>query len=133
MAWEKIEDKDFSKDGMYSIDTRDFYIGFVDIDELPDSSPIYLKHKFKYSHKLEDVIEQLKRLREESGGSDEDSWRYLNLIGYKSPSGWLKYIRFIKTGDVVRVFEYSNDKIYELHSTDLKRVVDKEFLNYHVL
>lgn len=117
-------------------DTRDFYI------KCENFTQEYLHRIFKgirhsnvdltdCKFKPSEILKTLKQLEERSGG--KGNWRHLTL---ESRLGWLKYIRFIKTHEVIDeepvyiAYTTSNDNVEVLSHKLLSEPINKEYLNY---
>lgn len=83
---------------MHHCDTRDFYInGYEMSDDYMENKKL-LQSRMKYSMedymcRADEILGILQALENETGGNG--SWRHLTVDGE-----WLKYIRFLRHGDV---------------------------------
>lgn len=102
--WIPLKNHDFSKEGFYHIDTRDFCCLYSENRdfELPES---------KYeTEDIERLLKVLNNLNESTGGEGED-WRH--IVFQSEDGGWLKYIRIrIKEGKAM-IFDAWQEKFNE--------------------
>lgn len=127
--WVFFKDIDFDdeKFNRFNVDTRDFHCGYQNIKEdHPDMSTLSKYPKFFYTK--EEVLSELERLYNESGG--ENKWRCLELVSNDNRVlNWnLKYIRIIRTD---KGFLICNSEYQALRKDILCARVNQEHLNAH--
>lgn len=93
-------------------DTRDFYITCNDAEVDENMSKFISAAKDHNKFNRSEILGCLKSLELGSGGKGE--WRMINLK--KGYNGWLKYIRFVKTGETIELFN-RKEPIYIAYTT----------------
>lgn len=119
-----LDDETFDR---FNIDTRDFHCSQQWLNSPhPDWKTISKYDHFFYTK--EEVIENIKRLYEESGG--EGKWRCLYLMSHDvKVLNWnLKYIRIWRTE---KGFMICNSENQAISKEALSCPVDKEVLGFH--
>lgn len=123
-------------------DTRDFHILCCDGDRVEKHRAFKgIRHAAEYGtlsdckFRRDEILGALKTLENNSGG--KGSWR---MISTKIGSGWLKYVRFIKTTETVDLlgrtepvyicYTTSGDSHYIVSREELAKDIDKDTLNY---
>jgi hypothetical protein len=127
--WVFFKDIDFDCPNFnrFNIDTRDFRCGYQNVkEEHPDMSTLSKYPKFFYTK--EEVLSELERLYNESGG--ENKWRFLELVSNDNRVlDWnLKYIRIIRTN---LGFIFCNKDYQAIRKDILSAPVSQEHLNAH--
>lgn len=130
--WIHYSDIDFNDTNIkqYHIDTRDFYCS---INKNQTTNDLNLdkikKYPDKFFYSVEEIVEILNRLYNESGGENE--WRMLMLDGdgEEITSNWkLKYIRIYRTEFGLIICNSDN---YAIKKSELNSKVNQLYLHAH--
>jgi hypothetical protein len=118
---------DDKKYNQFNVDTRDFHCGYTQSPPHEDIKTLEKYPAFFYTK--DELVSELDRLFEESGGEGE--WRFLGLVSQdKRVQGWnLKYLRIYRHGDKFVVCNSYHEAIRK--DILASPLIDKDLINHH--